>query len=179
MLSSLGNTTKKMHDLIGRLRNLGESELLQMVPVDIYWLTQRSAQMVQGRAITVLGTTQVAMADAEELQKVLLNLFLNAVEASQPAAPITAEVGLAEGPFIRITDRGCGISPRFIRNDLFVPFRTSKQTGLGIGLYQCRQIVQAHGGRIEVASVEGEGSVFTVRLPAPAQEPAREITQAA
>ena len=179
MLSSLGNTTRKMHGLIGQLRNLGESELFHMRPVDLLALAQRSAGMVQGRAITVQGTPHTAMADDEELQKVLLNLFLNAVEASEPEAPILAEVGSSGGPFIRITDRGCGMSPRFIRNELFAPFRSSKVSGLGIGLYQSRQIIAAHGGRIEVSSTEGEGTVFTIWFPVPAADMAGVITQAA
>jgi len=54
----------------------------------------------------------------------------------------------------------------FIDNHLFKPFRTTKKKGLGIGLYQCRQIVAAHGGRIEVESEPGKGAVFTVYLPA-------------
>ncbi|MBJ6801443.1 PEP-CTERM system histidine kinase PrsK [Geomonas sp. Red259] len=172
MLNSLGNTTRKMHHLIGRLRNLGESELLQRRPVDLLRLTETCAGMVQGRMISVQGSQQVVLGDREELQKVLLNLFLNAVEASPSDAPIAVEVGCNGTPFVKVTDRGCGMSPRFIRNDLFVPFRSSKQTGLGIGLYQSRQIVTAHGGSIEVASVEGEGTVFTVHLPVAEDDPA-------
>ncbi len=53
----------------------------------------------------------------------------------------------------------------FVREELFKPFRTTKKKGLGIGLYQCRQIVEAHGGRIEVESEPGRGTAFTVRLP--------------
>jgi signal transduction histidine kinase len=48
---------------------------------------------------------------------------------------------------------------------LFKPFTSTKKQGLGIGLYQCRKIVESHGGRIEVNSLEGGGSVFTVRFP--------------
>ena len=52
----------------------------------------------------------------------------------------------------------------FVENHLFRPFRTTKEKGLGIGLYQCKQIVEAHGGRIDVESREGKGTVFTVIL---------------
>jgi len=122
----------------------------------------------------------IGLADEEELQKVLLNLFLNGIEASQGEGGVLAEVGFAGAPYIRVTDRGCGMSPRFVRRDLFTPFRTTKQQGLGIGLYQCRQIVAAHGGRIEVASVEGDGTVFTVWLQAgAAQSSVGWVTQAA
>lgn len=170
MLQSLGNTSRKMHGLIGRLRNLGESELLQMGPVDLLALAQASALQVQGGTVSVLGSRQFALGDQEELEKVLLNLFINALEASQPGAPVTVEVGCAGAPFVKVTDRGCGMSPSFIKKELFVPFHTTKLTGLGIGMYQCRQIVAAHGGRIEVASVEGEGTTFTVWLPAAGSE---------
>jgi signal transduction histidine kinase len=54
------------------------------------------------------------------------------------------------------------MTSRYIRTELFKPFRTTKKQGLGIGLYQCRQIMEAHGGRIEVNSREGIGTVFTV-----------------
>ena len=57
------------------------------------------------------------------------------------------------------------MTERFIAEDLFQAFRTTKTNGIGIGLYQCRHIVEAHGGTIEVASTPGRGSVFTVRLP--------------
>jgi putative PEP-CTERM system histidine kinase len=170
MLQSLGNTSRKMHGLIGRLRNLGESELLHKGSVDLLVLAQEAAQQVQGGSITVLGERQVALGDREELGKVLLNLFINAIEASPSGAPVTAEVGCDGAPFIRVIDRGCGMSPAFIKNELFVPFHTTKLTGLGIGMYQCRQIIAAHGGRIEVASVQGEGTVFTVWLPVTSSE---------
>lgn len=191
MLASLGSTSQKMQGLIARLRNLGETELFQMRPVDLLRLAEMSAGMVQGGAITVVGSHQTAMVDEEELQKVLLNLFMNGIEASQKGAPIIAEVGFSGAPYIRVTDKGCGMSPRFVRTELFAPFRTTKLKGLGIGMYQCRQIVAAHGGRLEVSSVEGDGTVFTVWLPAAAAEaggenpvavrriPGIEITQAA
>lgn len=179
MLVSLGNTSEKMQGLIGRLRNLGESELFHLRPVDLLALAERSARMVQGHEITVQGSRETAMVDEGELQKVLLNLFLNAIEASKYGAPIRAEVGFAGAPFIRVIDKGCGMSPRFVKSELFAPFHTTKLTGLGIGLYQCRQIIAAHGGRIEVSSIEGDGTIFTVWLPASAAEAGGEITQAA
>jgi putative PEP-CTERM system histidine kinase len=178
MLGALRNTADKMHGLIGRLKNLGKSEPFHLRSSELLSLVNRSARLVQGDAITVRGTPEVALADESELQKVLLNFFLNGIEASQGEG-VVAEVGFAGAPYIRVTDRGCGMSPMFIRKELFTPFCTTKQQGLGIGLYQSRQIVEAHGGRIEVASVEGEGTVFTVWLQAPAAGDVNLVTQAA
>ena len=173
MLGSLKNTADKMRGLISRLKNLGENELYNLRPLELLPLVQKSARMVggsrqAGSAVTVLGSPQVALADERELQKVLLNLFLNGIEASREGErTVTAEVGFDGAPYIRVTDRGCGMSPRFISKNLFTPFHSTKKEGLGIGLYQSRQIVAAHGGRIEVVSVEGNGTVFTVWLQAP------------
>src|SRR5512133_2977986 len=162
MLTSLGNTVVKMQTLISRLKNLGDQDHLNHQHVNLLELAERTARLVVGSRITVSGTSEIIRADENEIQKVILNLLMNGIEASDPNQPIAIEVGCAEVPFIRIRDKGCGMSARFLRTELFKPFRTTKQLGLGIGLYQCRQIVAAHGGKSEVSSVEGDGSVFTV-----------------
>ena len=61
---------------------------------------------------------------------------------------------------------GCGMSPDFIARSLFRPFQTTKKNGLGIGMFQSKMIVEAHGGRIAVASQPGAGTTFQVFLPA-------------
>jgi signal transduction histidine kinase len=63
-----------------------------------------------------------------------------------------------------VSDQGCGMSTEFINNSLFKPFSTTKKKGLGIGLFQCKQIIEAHGGRIEVKSKVGVGTTFVVTL---------------
>ncbi|MEN6485143.1 MAG: ATP-binding protein, partial [Syntrophobacteraceae bacterium] len=60
---------------------------------------------------------------------------------------------------------GCGMSGEFMEKHLFHPFKTTKERGLGIGLYHCKMIVEAHKGRIEVESMEGVGTTFRVLLP--------------
>jgi signal transduction histidine kinase len=57
------------------------------------------------------------------------------------------------------------MSPAFLKDSLFRPFQSTKKKGLGIGLYQCRMIVEAHGGGIRVESQAGKGSTFRVSLP--------------
>ncbi len=93
------------------------------------------------------------------------NLLHNALEASNSKGPIELEVGQSEEPYLKVSDLGCGMSEEFIRERLFQPFQTTKEKGFGIGLYQCKNIVEAHGGRIEVDSRVGEGTTFTVFLP--------------
>ena len=107
-----------------------------------------------------------APVSASEIQKVLHNLLINAVEAIQGTGEIQI-VLVQQGSevCIEVRDTGCGISQDFVQNALFKPFRTSKKKGLGIGLYQCKMIVEAHKGRIEVESTQGVGSQFRLFLP--------------
>jgi putative PEP-CTERM system histidine kinase len=108
----------------------------------------------------------------EQLQEVVLNLILNA----QQAGGEQNEVGIATAEqnnkvVITVTDKGSGISPERLRT-LFHPFQTTKKEGMGIGLYQCRQIVQAHGGTLTVESALGTGTTVRVELP-PARQALR------
>jgi len=165
MIESLGNTVAKMKTLISRLKNLPEKHLLKRESSDLLELVLDTTKLIVGADFSVVGSTVIAPVDRDELQKVALNLFLNAVEANDGRGVVTVEVGEKDQAFIRVIDKGCGISPDFMREYLFTPFKTTKKKGLGIGLYQCKQIVEAHSGRIEVSSEVGRGTVFTVWLP--------------
>ncbi|MFZ4855858.1 MAG: XrtA/PEP-CTERM system histidine kinase PrsK [Desulfuromonadaceae bacterium] len=168
MLTSLGNTVTKMQKLIGRLKNFGEHDLI-LRQVNLLELCINTTHLLLEGRISVSGSSQTVRVDETEIQKVILNLLINGIEASGKTEPVLLEVGYANAPFIRVSDKGCGMTSRFIRTELFKPFRTTKKQGLGIGLYQCRQIMEAHGGRIEVSSLEGIGTEFTVwfaELPA-------------
>lgn len=167
ILESLGNTVSRMQTLIGRLKNLGEKELLNLQRIDILALLKNTAILLPDKQISISGTKEYAMVDAEEIQKVFLNLLLNAMEASSPDSPIVGTVGAVDGSiFVRIIDSGSGMTQEFIETGLFTPFKTTKPQGMGIGLYQCRQIVETHGGRIDVESQPSAGSKFTLWLPA-------------
>jgi signal transduction histidine kinase len=66
---------------------------------------------------------------------------------------------------LSVSDDGPGMERDFIEKSLFKPFQSTKKKGLGIGLYQCKTIVEAHGGWIDVESEPGMGSTFSVSLP--------------
>lgn len=166
MLKSLDNTVTKMQGLIGRLKNLGEKELLNIQLVDLLDIARKALPLVSGAHIDLIGSSVSVQADAEEIEKVLLNFLINAVEASSDHLSISVEVGSAPQPFFRVRDEGVGMTLEFQHRELFKPFMTTKKKGLGIGLYQCRRIIEAHGGRIDVQSEIGRGAEFTVWLPA-------------
>jgi PAS domain S-box-containing protein len=135
---------------------------------------------VRGRRITVEppGAAPVMVsADASQIERVVANLLSNALKYSADDAPVTARV-TRHGSEIElvVVDSGIGIAPQSVERLFDRYFRTTpakaRASGLGLGLYIARQIVEAQGGRIEVASELGVGSSFTLVLPAVAAGPA-------
>ena len=105
--------------------------------------------------------------DAAQLQQVLINLIKNAREASSPVEDIEVRVEqLPDGhTLIRVLDRGHGMSDEQ-RTGALLPFYSTKREGTGIGLALCREILEAHGGSIELAPREGGGTAVSLWLPA-------------
>lgn len=116
-----------------------------------------------------------ARVNPAQIQQVLLNLIINARQAMPQGGTLRVEVGvdptdqMAE---VAITDTGVGIAPQDLRR-IFEPFFTTKKGpdasghgGTGLGLSVCREIVEAHHGRLRAQSRVGQGSIFTLRLPA-------------
>lgn len=169
MIEATRNTLTKMKNLIQRLRTIPEKQTLNAVPADMLALVRDTVGEVlkskPGAEIVCEGTSVNILVDAEEIKKVILNLILNAIDAIKKDGLVKVNTGVQEDRiFVRVSDNGCGMAEEFINNHLFKPFRTTKSKGLGIGLYQCKQIVEAHGGTIEVASIPGKGSEFTIIL---------------
>jgi signal transduction histidine kinase len=104
--------------------------------------------------------------DSRQIHQVLLNLLLNAIQAVEGKGKVRVEIRPPENGYasISVSDSGCGIAPEHLPN-IFRPFFTTKGRGTGLGLSLARRIVEEHGGRLEVTSVLGLGSTFTVYLP--------------
>ena len=109
-------------------------------------------------------------ADPETLLQALQNLVKNAAEAIVGPGMVTVALDRSEGAaVVSVTDTGPGMSEDFVRTSLFTPFRSTKDGGWGIGLFQARDIVEQHGGVIAVTSTSGQGTTFRVRLPIPSE----------
>jgi signal transduction histidine kinase len=119
--------------------------------------------------------------DSEQLSEVFVNIFANAIDASEARAPVKISTELIEPgataalvgvpmtdtrPRVRIeiSDQGAGMDEKTIRR-LFEPFFTTKKRGTGLGLSIVRQIIDLHGGSIDVQSERGKGTTFTIELP--------------
>jgi two-component system, NtrC family, nitrogen regulation sensor histidine kinase NtrY len=103
--------------------------------------------------------------DARQLEQVMINLLKNAAESGSPPTEITVAVQRAAPGFrIEVADRGTGLSDHTLR-DALLPFYSTKPAGTGLGLTLCREIVDAHGGRLNLANRAGGGALVTVWLP--------------
>ena len=114
--------------------------------------------------------------DAYQLRQVFVNVIANAIDASQENASvrISTELFSTDGngdgqprkPYARIliADEGKGMD-KTTRDRIFEPFYSTKKRGTGLGLAIVKQIVEQHGGKINVASEPGKGSVFSIELP--------------
>jgi signal transduction histidine kinase len=105
--------------------------------------------------------------DPQRLRQVLVNLVGNAAEASTPGAQVTVRAKPADKAHvaIEVEDRGRGIKAADLPR-IFEPFFTTRPDGTGLGLAICHKVVRAHGGELQVRSIVGEGSTFTILLPA-------------
>jgi two-component system nitrogen regulation sensor histidine kinase NtrY len=114
----------------------------------------------------VLRDMQMAIEmDVSLIEQTLINLLVNAIDAvkekSEPSITLTAEINANNKPVIKIADNGAGMPPELL-DKIFIPFFSTRKAGSGIGLSLCKQIMLLHKGNIQVQSVTGEGSIFTL-----------------
>ena len=108
---------------------------------------------------------RAATFDVGQLEQVMINLLKNAAESG--SAPEAVTVGVhprAQGFLIEVADRGTGLSEQVLR-DALLPFFSTKPSGTGLGLTLCREIIEAHGGRLTLANRPGGGAVVSIHLP--------------
>ena len=109
--------------------------------------------------------TVVAIAP-DGLRSALTHLVQNAIDASPSGSPVTVSARRQGGQFvIAVADRGAGMNETFIRDELFLPFRSTKSGGYGIGAFQTRELIRMAGGDIEVISKPGAGTTMRIALP--------------
>lgn len=179
-LAVVERTVASLSELMQQVASVGRSLEVRPEPCDLLQLVEESlagAGLRRGEhdgiqvSVTCRAAEQVVL-DRRQMKRVLTNLLTNAREALSGSGHIDllAEVEAPEngrGGRVRfeVRDDGRGMSEEFIRTALFRPFATTKSEGLGLGLAQSRSIVEAHGGRIRVASQPGDGTRFEITLP--------------
>jgi signal transduction histidine kinase len=123
-------------------------------------LSQQAEFVLAGELPTVDGYF-----DPAQLEQVLINLIKNAVESGSNNRDIVLKISESPGVFqLTLTDRGSGMSDQVFKNAL-LPFYSTKQTGTGLGLPLCREIIEAHEGKIALHNRQGGGLKVLLWLP--------------
>jgi PAS domain S-box-containing protein len=139
--------------------------------LEVIELTRGEAAKNEVSVLTVLGDAlPLVLGDRVQLQQVMLNLIVNAIEAMGATGTGPREVLIStaadssNGVSIAVRDSGPGLPPEEITR-VFDPFYTTKESGLGMGLSICRSIVETHGGRLWACTNEPQGAVFQFTVP--------------
>ena len=166
----------RANEVVRRLRALLEKRAVEMAPLDASATFDDTLSLLmpeaRRRGITLerdLATGLPVMGDRIQLQQVLLNLTLNAMDAMRDTAPAQRMLSVATrvadgGVEVQVADRGHGLSAE-TQGRLFESFYTTKPHGVGLGLSIVRTVVAAHKGRVWATSRDGGGCVFKVWLP--------------
>ncbi len=173
-IRSVGRAVERINEMILKLGRLRQELELRREPcrLDVLCgsvLDDLEPEMQDRPLARELEPLPEVPLDREALRSVVTNLVVNAREAMTGPGAITVGTFRDDGRIgLRVTDEGSGMSADFIRMRLFRPFHSTKTKGLGIGMFQCKKIVEAHGGIISVESSPGSGTRFTILLPIPA-----------
>ncbi len=186
MLAAINTQAFRAHEMIADMMLFARPPQPRLAPIDLVETLRALADELQPLAdagkcelsLRLPGSPLVAHADKTQMAVAIRALCTNAIEAQVGGGRVELRIdrvtaiggGAPSNPGetvqITVTDSGPGIPPH-VRPHIFDPFFSGREAGrgLGFGLSKCWRIVSMHGGRIEVASHPGQGSVFTITLP--------------
>jgi len=169
-----GNRTS---EVIRRVRALSKKDDIESGPLDINVVLREALPLVSRELASQNVAVRMELApdlplisgDRVQLQQVIINLVLNAIEAMQSVTDRPRELLIRSaqderGVVVTVTDCGVGFAEENVER-MFSPFFTTKPSGMGLGLSICRSIVESHGGRLSVVRKEGPGATFQFTLP--------------
>ena len=154
----------------GHERTLAQVDFLSVVAQVRSLLEPHAAKRNVTMALAAAPHLAQVFGDVGQLKQVVLNIVMNAIDASEPGGEVTVRVQPARGAEgepqvqLEVIDEGPGIAPEHLAV-IFTPFFTTKDVGTGLGLAVAHQIVAEHGGTLTASSAPGGGATFTVTLP--------------
>ncbi len=171
-LKTTEQAVSRMQQIIEKLKSPPSKDQLTIQPVDpikvFYNALEKSGIANKPNIELNVEAAEPTMvkSDSAVLETVFSNLLINAAEAMPQGGTITVRQKSANNILeISISDSGIGMDELFIKHKLFRPFQTTKAKGLGIGLYQCREMVRETGGDLIAGAGPGKGATFTLKLP--------------
>jgi hypothetical protein len=170
-MRTVADTAQKITTLMGKLslKSFKPMAVATPEPIDLSNLIDEMVTPIrgEGNVRVYVGGEPVppVLAVREQIHQVLLNVVLNAKQAIGQRGTVRVTTGQQDGSVVvTVEDTGAGI-PASKLSTLFRPSQSSRPGGLGIGLYQCKQIVEAHQGTIRMRSEEGKGTQVRIELP--------------
>lgn len=176
MMDVLGDTIRKMETIVRRFRE-NQQQVVVKLRIDVNQMLKELTQVILAKAgrriVPEMQFSEVPLIWADPYY--LHNAFSSIIENSIDAMPDGGALGVRTRILTRrkkpkvvveISDTGVGMTKSFMENTLFNPFMSTKEKGLGLGLFTCQQIVQLHQGSMEVESAPNSGSIFRIILPA-------------
>lgn len=181
-LGMASSEVKRISDLINELLSFARTPNRVFGPIDLNEVAERVSKLLEPEArkngiafVRALSSDLPPVnADRDQLKQVLINLILNAIQATDRGGKVTVisrRVERSDGCLsqLEIRDTGTGIPDEQLDN-IFNPFFTTKDTGTGLGLAIAHQIIAEHGGSITAESEEGRGTSFIINLPSDMSE---------
>ncbi|MGY8665150.1 ATP-binding protein [Bradyrhizobium sp. UFLA05-109] len=178
LLARIIKDGQRANNVVGRIRDLTKKVPPRMERMEINGVIGEVIELTRGEAMKSSISVQthfaeglpVVKADRIQLQQVVLNLIINAVQALSDGGKGPRELAIStsisgpDGVLVSVRDSGPGISPENLER-LFDAFYTTKPGGMGMGLSICRSIIEAHGGRIWATANVPHGAAFHVTIP--------------
>jgi putative PEP-CTERM system histidine kinase len=168
MLDTVRESVEKMKRLMTRLHESGrEAASIKLIDLEDFMRRATGGVTVPGGALEFESRAgQLAVvADEERLAAVMAHVIANAVDAAVATVKVVLRSDGAQA-IIEVSDDGAGMTPEFLRDELFRPFASTKDDGYGIGAYESREYVRELGGVLEVNSEVGSGTLVRIVLPA-------------
>jgi len=170
--TSITNEVENLRNMVTEFSDFARMPKPRTSLVDPGEIVQNAINLYTGLPDNITLNTELAgsmpqvMADRDQMRQVLHNLIGNAVDAMSDGGELSVKMQLeADEVVIQISDTGCGMSEE-VREKIFTPYFTTKETGTGLGMAITAQIIEEHGGEIAIDSEEGVGTTVTVKLKA-------------
>jgi signal transduction histidine kinase len=166
----------RLNGVVSQFLNYAKPYLLNVTTQDVNRIIEKAISIIRASKLSdhiiiekeLRADLPLVSVDAEQLVQVILNISFNAIEAMPGGGSLMFRTSRIEGNTggavgISIRDTGNGIPKEDMKN-IFKPFFTTKERGVGLGLAICQRIIKNHGGHLRVKSIPGQGSIFYIRL---------------
>jgi len=179
VLKQIVSEGNRASEVIGSVQSMFKGDDQARVPINVNAVIRQTFTLVQGELrskeiisrLELLNDLPRVLGSRVQLQQVILNLIMNAVEALGTVSDhartlqVTSSLNQVGDVSVTVDDSGPGIDPAVVER-IFDPFLTTKPQGMGMGLSICRTIIEGHGGRIWASPGDPQGSIFHIVLPA-------------